>query len=101
MSFTDNPFKPHGSFKWTVDKVERASLDTFIKKEFIEMTFNLEAKSVYIFKGIGYYRMNERTVAKYSKLCATFKLTLLDFPSLYIVESTFSHVHYLQTKLKN
>ena len=32
------------------------------------MTFDLEAKSVYIFKGIGYYWMNEKTVAKYPKL---------------------------------
>ena len=35
-------------------EIESANLDTFIKKEFIEMTFNLEVKSINTFKGIGY-----------------------------------------------
>ena len=48
-------------------KVESANLDTFLKG-FIEMTFDLEAKTVYICKGIGYYWMNEKTIARYSKL---------------------------------
>ena len=49
------------SFKWTNDvEVESANLDTFLKVEIIEMTFNLEAKSMYTFKGIGYYWINEK-----------------------------------------
>ena len=45
--------------------------DLSFKKEFIKMTFNLEVKSMYTFKGIGYYWMNEETVAKYPKIFAT------------------------------
>ena len=41
-------------------EVESANLDTFRKEEFIETTFDLEAKSMYIFKGSGYYLVNER-----------------------------------------
>ena len=46
--------------------VERknTNLDPFFKEEFIEMTFDLEAKSMHILKGIGYYWMNENTSAK-------------------------------------
>ena len=70
--------------------------DLSFKKEFIKMTFNLEVKSMYTFKGIGYYWMNEETVAKYPKIFATYiEPILLTFPSAYIVESGFSHVHYL------
>ena len=54
-------------------EVESANLDIFLIKEFIEITFNLEAKSIYTFKGIGYYWMNKKTVAKYPKFCATFE----------------------------
>ena len=54
--FTYDPFKTYGSFKWTNDvEVESANLDTFLKEEFIEMSFNLKTKSMYTFKGIGYY----------------------------------------------
>ena len=57
---------------------------------------------MYTFKGIGYYRMKEKKkIPKYPKLCATVKLTLLVFPSLYRVESGFSHVHYLLSKQRN
>ena len=35
------------------------------------MIFDLEAKSVYTFKGIGYCQINDKTVAKYFKLCTT------------------------------
>ena len=45
-------------------EVESANLDTFLK-EFIEMPFNLEVNSMYIFTGTGYYWMNEKIVAKY------------------------------------
>ena len=34
--------------------MENATLDTFIKEKFIEMTSDLEVKSMYTFKGIGY-----------------------------------------------
>ena len=34
-------------------EVESAHLDTFLKIELIEMTFNLEAKSIYTFKENG------------------------------------------------
>ena len=36
-------------------KVKMANLENFLKEEFIDMTFDLKAKSMYIFKGIGYY----------------------------------------------
>ena len=44
--------------------------------------------------------MNEKNVAKYLEFCATVELILLASlsPSLYIVESGFNHVHYLQSK---
>ena len=35
--------------------VESANLDTFLNEEFIEMTFDLEAKSMYTFRRIGCY----------------------------------------------
>ena len=38
------------------------------------MIFYLDAKSWDTFKGIGYYWVNEKTVAKYPKFCATIKL---------------------------
>ena len=36
--------------------------------------------------------MNEKTVAKYFKLCVTVMIILLDFPNLYMMESRFSQV---------
>ena len=54
--FTYDPFKRGGSFKWLSDVgVENANLDTFLPEEMINMAFDLEANSIYIFKGIGYY----------------------------------------------
>ena len=41
-------------------EVESTNLDSFLK-EFIEMTFNLKMKSMYIFKGIENYRMNKKS----------------------------------------
>ena len=61
------------------------------------MTFNLERKSKYTFKRI---KMNEKTEAKYPKLCVTVELILLAFPNFYMVVSGFSHVHYLLSKQK-
>ena len=61
------------------------------------MTFNLEVKSMYTFKGIGYYWMNEKkkiTVAKYPKLYANVEPILLVFPNLYMVEFEFSQLYY-------
>ena len=55
-------------------KVKSANLDTFLK-EFIEMIFNLEAKSMRIFKGIGFYWNNE----KYPQLCTAVEPILLTF----------------------
>ena len=40
--------------------MESANAGTFLKGEFVEMTFNFKAKSMCTFKGIGYYRMNEK-----------------------------------------
>ena len=57
--------------------------DAILLKEFIEMIFSPEAKSA----------------AKYSKLWITFEQILLAYPSLYLMESGFNHVHYLQSKL--
>ena len=53
VSFTYDPFKTHRSFNWMNDiKGERTNLGTFLKEEFIEITFYLEAKSLYIFKDL-------------------------------------------------
>ena len=46
-------------------------LNTFLKEEFIEMVFDFEAKSMYTFKGTWYTWIDEKTVAKYPKICAT------------------------------
>ena len=62
-------------FKWKVQ---------ILKEEFIEMTYDLEVKSMYTFNGIGYYWMKEKTRAKYLKLCAAIEPILLAFPCLYI-----------------
>ncbi len=45
--------------------------------------------------------MNEKTAAKYPKLCATIDPILLAFPSLYMVDSGFSYVHYLQSRQRS
>ena len=58
-------------------EVESTNLVTFLKEEFIRMTFDLEAKSTYTFKGIGYCWRNKKTETKYPKLCATVE-PLLD-----------------------
>ena len=60
-------------------EVESANLDHFLWKEFTEMTFNLEAKSTYTFKGIGYYWMNGKTIAKCPKLWTTVEPILLAY----------------------
>ena len=62
------------------------------------MTFNLEVKSMYPFKGTGYYWMIEKIVVKYLKVCATVEAILLVFSTLHMVESGFSDVHYLLSK---
>ena len=65
------------------------------------MTFDLEAKSMYTFKRIGHNWMNEKTVAKYTKLVASGERILFAFPNSSMVESGFRHVHYLQSKQRN
>ena len=53
VSFIYNLFKTYKSFKWIYNvEVESADLNIFLK-EFIEMTLDHEAKSMYTFKGIG------------------------------------------------
>ena len=75
------------------------NVGSFLKEEFIEMTFDLEMKSLYTLKAIVYYCMNlkkkKKTRAKYTELCTTI---LLIFPSLYMIESEFSYVYYLLSK---
>ena len=41
-------------------EVESSNLDTFLKEEFTEMTFNFGTKSMFKFKGFGYYRVNKK-----------------------------------------
>ena len=73
---------------WTIPpfdvEVESACLDTFLKEEFINMTFNLKAKSMYTLKEI---RWTKKAVVKYPKHYVTAETTLLAFLSLYMVES--------------
>ena len=46
-------------------EVKSANLDRFHRGEFIEMNFDFETKSMYNFKGIGYYKINKKkTVTK-------------------------------------
>ena len=73
--FSYKLFKTIGSFNWTNDvEVESANLDTFLRKKFIEITFDVEVKSMYTFRGIGYYEMNEKTVAKYQTVEPIFQV---------------------------
>ena len=50
-------------------EVKSSNLDTFLKAEFIEMTFDIEAKSRHIFKGIGYYWMSKKSSNIFQVLC--------------------------------
>ena len=43
----------------------------------------------------------KKTLAKYFRLYVSVESILLTFPSLYMVEYGFSHVHYLQSKQRN
>ena len=45
-------------------EVECINLDIFLKEQFTKMTFNCNMKSVYIFKGTGYYWMNKKRTNK-------------------------------------
>ena len=101
LSCYNDPFKAYDLSKWTNDaERESANLDTFLKEEFIKITFNLEAKSMYTFTGIGYHLLNEKTVAKYSKFCANVEFILQAFQSSYIVESGFNHMNHLHFEHK-
>ena len=71
-------------------KVEIANLDNFLK-ESTEMTFNLEAKSMYTFKGSRYDWMNEKTAAKYPKLCEATEPILPAFPICIISKQIEKH----------
>ena len=81
--------------------MESGNLGTFIKGEYTEMTFDLEAKLMNTFKGIGYHSMtNGKTIAKYPNLCAPVKPILQAFPRFHTVESGYHHVYYLLSKQK-
>ena len=45
--------------------------------------------------------MNERIIVKYPKFYATIEPILQAFSSSYMVESGFSHVHYLLSTQKS
>ena len=92
------------------DEVESRNLVSFLK-EFIEMTFNLEANSIYAFKRNGivldeWKKQNKtKPVAKYLKSCVTAELILLAFPNLrwnlhlamciiYLLIMLYSHMQY-------
>ena len=62
-------------------EVKSVNSDNLLKEEFIEMTFYLEPKFMYTFKGIGNYWIHEKSVAEHSKFCATVEVILLVFPS--------------------
>ena len=79
-------------------EVGSANLDNFLKEEFIEIDFASRSKAMYTFKGIGYYWMNEKSVAEHPKLCETIEAILLAFSSWYMIECGFSHLHYLLSK---
>ena len=55
-------------------KVKSANLDTILKEEFNEMIFNLKVKSVYTFKEIEYYLMNEwmQNIPNFVQLLSVF-----------------------------
>ena len=67
-------------------EVESVNLNAFLEEEFIEMTSD--------FKGIEYFYTNEKTVVKYSKLCANVKPILLAFSSQFILETEFIRVYF-------
>ena len=52
--------------------VKSANLDIFLVEEFTEMTFDLEVKSICVFRGIGYYWMNEKTSKISQTLCSFY-----------------------------
>ena len=52
------------------------------------MTFDHELNSVYTFKRIEYYRMNENTLAKYSKLYTVVEAILIVFLSSFFTKQT-------------
>ena len=87
-------------FKWKVQIWCKfsANLDTFSKKRSTEMTSNPEGRSVNTFKRIGCEKVNLKGEAKYSMLCATYEIILLDFPSSLMVEFWFYNVQYLLIK---
>ena len=69
-------------------EVESANLDTFLKEEFDEMTFDLKAKFMYTFKEIGYYWLNEKLLQN----IPSFEQMLSPFYEIFWV------YHYLQNK---
>ena len=77
--------------------VDIANFVPFFKEEFIKMSYDLEPKFMQTFKKIGYYQLNKKKLAQYLKLCATVEPISPSFPSLYIVESGFSHVQKEKT----
>ena len=82
-------------------EVKTAHLDTFLKEEIIEITFNLDVKATYTFKRIRYNWMKEKIVVKYLMLYTTVESISQASSCLYIVKSGFSHVHYLLSRQKH
>ena len=58
-------------------------------------------QSTYTFKEIGYFWTNRKRNAKSPNICLSVEPILLTFPSSYIVESRFSHVHYSLSKQRS
>ena len=71
-------------------EVENGNLDTFLKEDFTEMTFDLETKSIYTFKGWGYDCMNEKNCGKIAQAFCDYWAHFTSFLNLYVVES-FEH----------
>ena len=82
-------------------EMESGNLDTFLKEEFIEINFDLEAKSLHLkslhLKELDITGWTEK-LAKSSKLSSCVEPILLAFQSSYIEEYGFSQAHYLLSK---
>ncbi len=88
--------------EWIISPfTESANCDTFLKKEFIEMSFDFDTKSMSALKRIGYFWTKEKTVTKYTILYAIVVFILVAFPNSYMVKFTFGHEYHLLSKQKN
>ena len=69
--------------------------------ELIEMSVDIEAKTLFKNKSMVDYWTNINITNKYHKLCAAAEPFLLAFPSTYLVEAGFSHINSILTKQRN